>query len=846
MSTIAQNYSKLSDFPEEIRKTNPFKRFEWAYTQRAFPYDTIPYMYAQKVANKEMDKIKSGFYKTKSQMNWQAKGPFGFTLIPYYASFGICSGRIRALAVHPTDPLTVYIGAASGGIWKTNDGGDTWIDIGRNLESLGFGAITIDPNNPEVIYAGSGEACSVTGITFFNGRGLFKSTNGGMNWTKINHGFGQYTHFSDIAVAPSNSDIVIATLANGSYNLGFTLSSEGIWKSTDAGLTWEKKTELTDAYDVLFHPNNSDTIYAAIGGSTDQSGLYISTDQGESWVASNTGLQSSNTISRIQIDISQSNPEIMYAVTYECSGLSDIFIGTTRAFKSENGGENWFQISEEVRLAIDFYDLGYYALSIVVDPIDPDHVLIGKAMLYETFDGENFNISTNNNSIHNDIHKLVFAPSNPDYFYIACDGGIYQSSDGFNTVVSKNSGLETLQLYNLGSHPTDPDIMICGMQDNCTAITFDGGDTWKGVAGGDGMVCFFDHTNPQNVYASAQNGWLMKSTDGGKTFSFKKNMNGAWVTPFFMHPFASDTLYSANKNIYRTTFTFLYQITTNLSPVLINTMDQSSVNPDKMILAGGGSMENNSYPGIPFPDSQYVAMVSVDGGYNWDDITANIPGEIRWISKVLADPVDENTMYIVRCGFSAGNKIYKSENLGDTWTNISGDLPDIPCNDLFIDPEIPDHIFVGTDMGVYLSQDGGNTYNYAGNGMPIVPIMDFDYVKIDGIRYLRVGTHGRSIYETTNLPNGISENRLSKRTQIKVSPNPFNRSTTLEYELQQATQVQISIYNYLGEQVDIIRKNQSQGLQKLVWNPNNLPDGIYFYKLQAGEQMASGKMVMMR
>jgi hypothetical protein len=201
-------------------------------------------------------------------------------------------------------------------------------------------------------------------------------------------------------------------------------------------------------------------------------------------------------------------------------------------------------------------------------------------------------------------------------------------------------------------------------------------------------------------------------------------------------------------------------------------------------------------------------------------------------------------MYIVRCGFSQENKIYKTMDLGETWVNVSGDLPNIPCNDLFIDPKNTMHYYIATDIGVYFSENEGESWTYAGNGMPIVPVRDFDYVEIDNTRYLRIATHGRSIYETTDLVTDIQENELLSIGSILTKPNPFKSEVTLEYELQQSSYVQLSLYNQLGKRVmEILDKYQAKGKHELKIKGNDLPSGIYFCTLKTSEGIQTKKII---
>lgn len=772
--------SEIRNIPDHIRKSKPFMRAEWFNNQRAFPYDNFPEAVFARARDLEIQKIKDNDLKSAGPLTWSPLGPRGFIYRPQLTTWGQVSGRVRAISVHPNDPLTVYIGAASGGIWKTSDGGLNWSDIGRDLVSLNFGAIAIDPNNPEVVYAGSGECIYLTETIFFPGKGIFKTSDGGKSWTQLTNGIGTVTFFSDLAVSPHNSSLLIGALASGGSYSGDSLPNEGIWKSEDAGLTWIRTLDVRDAFDILFHPVDPNVVYAAIGGGNTFSGFYISRDQGGTWEKSNSGLQPAESIDRIQIDIARSNPDILYAVTYEM--YSTFHLGynpdSTRAYKSVNGGISWTQLSGGTNLGgydgVGWYDQGYYDLCLAVDPSDPDHVHIGNVELHQTINGSDFapvrtaGTYIHASLVHNDYHQLVYAPSNPNYLYIGCDGGIFKSTDKGLTASSINQGLETLQFYRIASHPANPKIIIGGMQDNGSVITRDGGSTWNSLLGGDGMECFFDPKNPDTVlYVSSWCGELYKSTDQGATFKKIFFVNGAWTTPFFMHPSNDSILYTANRSIYKSTNAAgTFKPIANLAASeLINTLAQSQVDPMVMIFAAGATQH------WPEPGSKVTVKVSTNEGVKWTNITDNIPGEIRWVSRVATDPVDVNTMYILRTGLSPGNKVWKTTDLGQTWTNISGDLPDLPCSDLFIDPENTQNLFVANDIGVYLSTNGGTNWNYASQGMPFVPVMDFDYVKIGSVRYLRAGTHGRSIYET-QLPNSCLSGGIEFSHQADIDNFP--------------------------------------------------------------------------
>ena len=740
---IAQQTSIWDQVPVEIRERNSFKRLEWFYRQRSAPYDTIPLQVYRSELEKEVKKAITGIENPLNNLQWNSIGPTGInSTSPTH--WGEMSGRIRGLDVDPTNSNVVYAGVASGGIWKTTDGGTSWTNVGDNLASLTYGAIAIDPNNTNTVYAGAGEILYNFSPFIYDGQGLYKTTDGGTTWNQVTAGFGTITHFGDLQVSPHNSNFVFAALGSGYWHRG-NLSNEGIWRSTDAGVNWTRTLNVIDAFDVIVHPTNSNIVYAATAGGVTTGGFYISTNSGVSWTQSNTGLPTATSILRIQISLSTLTPSTIFALIYNASG-------TPVVYKSTNGGANWNQISAGVQLGGNYgsgwSDQGSYDLCIAVNPSNSNHVFVGNIELHETIDGSTFSvkrISPGANAwdcpTHVDLHRIVFAPSNNNIIYIGCDGGVYKSTDGGNNWTSANSGISTIQFYRIASHPTRHDTLIGGAQDNGNFRSFNAGATaWNLTTTGDGMNCFFDHTNPNTIYLSVQNGWLAKSTDLGTNITWLQSVNGTWITPYFMHPTNNQWIYTANNSVLRSTNggSSFSTIASGVSTSdLINTMSQSPVNPNNMIFAGSGL-----YTSTP------QVKVSADGGFNWTDVTSNIGGTQRVITRVVCDPSNDSTMYVVRSGFSSNNKIYRTTNLGTTWTNISGNLPNIPHNDFFVDPNNLTHYYAANDFGVYRSTDSGTTWAREGLGFPFVPAIDFDYAFSNGVRYLRVGTHGRSAFET--------------------------------------------------------------------------------------------------
>jgi len=433
--------------------------------------------------------------------------------------------------------------------------------------------------------------------------------------------------------------------------------------------------------------------------------------------------------------------------------------------------------------------------------------------------------------------------------YLACDGGIYKSTDGGSNWSHINNGLTTMQIYRMASHKFNRDTLMVGMQDNGIAITYDRGlSPYQDLYGGDGMEVFFDHTDPNAIYVSIQNGNTAMSPNFGNSFQYYFNLSGPWITPYFMHPSNNQWVYAATDRIWRSTnrgqnWNTITNVVSPSSP--INTLAQSSVNPDIMIFAGSYYSNN--------PTVKY----STDGGFTWN-LRNNYGGAARYISRVVCDPIDENTMYIVKSGYSPGNKIYKTTDLGENWINISGNLPDIPHNDFFVDPATNDY-YAANDFGVYSSTDGGTTWTKEGNGMPFVVANDFDYAVYNSIGYLRIGTFGRSVFEAELGPVSPSDVGEIKEyiTAFELNqnyPNPFNPITMIRYSIPEESLVKLEIINALGERVNLLENGlKSSGAYESVWNAESFPSGIYFYRLQAvpigsqaGDFIQTKKMILLK
>ena len=855
--------SAWDNVPAEIKNRNAFKRLKWFYRPRLNELGIFPKEFIDEQKEIELSKIQSD--NGNSLYQWTNIGPVGIDFIGDYMvpHWGIVSGRVRGLAVHPANPAIVYAGAGGGGIWKSINGGQTWIDKSGGMNMITFGSIAIDPSNPEVIYAGTGEYVWVLTERFYSGDGLYKSTNGGDNWVKINAEFGIVTHFTDVAVSPHNPNIVMSAIAVNLQNAG---PNCGIWRSSNAGINWTRILSMEGAWDVAFHPTNPGIVYAASGSVNSEAGFYISTDAGLTFSKSNTGLPPSNRIGRIQFDVSQSDPSVIYSVIYDTIPVSGGF--KSCAYKSVNGGTSWTQISQGVNIAgsgdgITVSDQGFYDLCIAVNPVNPNNVFLGNMELSSSLNGSTFSFIRNPNApgggtvayddyTHVDHHIIKFAPSNPSIIYVGCDGGVFKSTNGGQTFFCSNTGLNTFQLYRAGSHPSNPDILLSGTQDNGTATTNNRGATpYKLEILGDGIDCFYDYSNPNIIFIGTFCGSMNRSTNGGQNWSEVSQLSSPdsseFLAPYWQHPVNPDIIYGGVKRkLCKSTNkgdTWSFTTSSAISSNDIYSAVQSPVNTNNMIVI--------SHYG---PSCIYR---SSDEGYTWTDISPGIiPFGGNKLMRIQADPLNGNTFYLLKNSYT-GTLVLKTTNFGNNWTDISSDLPKVPVNDFFVDELNSGVMFLGNDFGVYRTTNSGANWSRLNNGFPFfVPVIDFSYFKNGGTRLLRAATFGRSIYEL-NLNQPIFVNDPSGKIPLTYNlsqnyPNPFNPVTKINFDLPADSKITLIVYDVTGREVAKLLNNELRkaGYYTIDFNGSNFSSGAYFYRFiaeTAGRQtVMSKRMVLIR
>jgi photosystem II stability/assembly factor-like uncharacterized protein len=652
-------------------------------------------------------------------------------------------GRISALAVDPNDANRIWLGAAEGGIFLSENGGATWAAAYPGQTALSIGSIATHPTDSDVVYVGTGEEAG--GGFSYDGEGVLRTTDGGNTWTNL--GLAETRRIGRVAIDPLDPDRIFVAAVGGLHNLD---DHRGVYRSTDAGASWQKVLFIqndTGAVDVAIDPQNPQRVFAAIwqryrgdhqsyyGGAA--SGIYRSTDGGNVWTQLTSGLPSGVDVGRIGLAIARSDPQFVYAVIVRASGSLD------GIYRSTNGGTSWTKLATP-----GFATYGYYFGQIRVHPMNPQTVYALDVALWRSTNGGT-SFQQIGGSMHVDHHALEVGPGNR--LLVGNDGGFYRSDNG--TTFVHNLTLPITQFYDLCVDPDDADRRFGGTQDNGTLRTESAGDDdWESVLGGDGMHCAIDAVDSQRMYAEAQWGDIYRSTNGGDSFSSATSgIAGGdrrnWVTPIAADPSVSGRVYTGTQRMYRSnnwaqSWVAISDDLTDHEHVeagedhgqepIQGTITAIGVSPLDSDIVWAGTDDGNVW-------------VSDDAGSSWTEVDP--PGPGYWVTGLAPDPFDADAVWLTHTGYRLNDTlpyVRYSPDLGQTWLDLDAGLPQIPLNDVVADPDQQGRVFVASDIGVFHSEDGGASWVLLADGLPHVVVLDL--VLHAGARTLFAGTHGRSMF----------------------------------------------------------------------------------------------------
>ena len=563
-------------------------------------------------------------------------------------------------------------------------------------------------------------------------------------------------------------------------------------------------------------------------------GIYKSINGGSNWQQITSNLPTVYD-GKIQLGLAPSDPNIIYASVG--NGFSQA-AGATWLCKSNDFGTNW-----NVRNTTDYSQWqGWFSHDVAVHPTNPDELIaIGIKAWRSTDSGNTLTLvggSGSSSYVHSDIHDVIYDPTNPNIVFLASDGGISRSDDGGLTWSTRVGGYETLQFYNgTSTSQNDTNFFVGGLQDNGT-IRYSGSLSWSYIYGGDGSCTAIDPNNDNIFYVSSQRLNMRRTTNGGVNFPGMNwpgvhSTTTSFIAPFVVAPSNGQVVYSGSTKIGKST-------NTALSWTAINSNSPLDGNP---ILSMEVAPQNDSvlYAGTaPYNGNRGHIFVTQDGN-SFTDVTGNLPD--RYPMDITVDPSNPAVAYVVFSGFGSGH-VFKTTNYGNNWTDISDNLPDVPTNAVIVDPLFPNHIYIGNDLGVYASTIGGTNWISYQDGLPTATMI-FDLKISNGNRKLRAATHGNSAYQRNLLQAPVAVNSVNKTTiNFKVHPNPAVNSASIQFENKQTQKVQLDLLDVQGRVLKTLR-NQSfnKGIQTTNIDLTEIPSGIYFVRLTSEDPMQVKKLI---
>lgn len=703
------------------RGDDPSAAMKWFYGQRAFPGTTIP-TGARRAAELQLEsrwpQVRASRNALPSATAFSSAAtwsPLGPAPIQGSTAGTTVSGRINAIAVDPTNSSVIYVGAATGGVWKTTNKGTSWTAMTDGQCGLAMGAIAIDPVNTSIVYAGTGE--ENFSIDSYEGCGILRSSDGGATWTQLGAsvfaaGGGASGTIAKILIDPGTAGSTTGTTL-------YVASSLGLFTSSDGGTTWTKRLSGTFT-DLVADPTDPNTLYAGQYGN----GVYKTSNKGSVW----TKVAATPTDGgRVSLAIAPSSPSVVYlAIAAQSTGA---FLGL---YRSVDAGQTWPGVSSASE---DCKKQCWYDMSIAVSPTSPAKVYFSGFQVQESTDsGATFHVISS--AIHVDQHTLVFDPQSSSTIYVGCDGGIFTTTDDGVTWGTLNTNLAISQFYpGISVSTTNANAVIGGTQDNGTT-EWSGSSGWPSVQGGDGEYTAYDPISGQTylTFTSGSNTLGPQRREKNSTSFFYKNsgINTAdrseWVLPLVMDPGNPKVLYYGTYRLYRTA----------------NSGDSwTSISSDLTRLGSGGL---NTIAVAP-SDSNTIYVGSADGnvevttnlGTTWT-ATTGLPTAA--ITRITVDPLDARTAWVTLSGYGHGH-VYKTTTGGSSWTNVSLDLPDMPVNAI-VRQRGSHEIDIGTDIGVFSLVDGATSWTPLAAGMPNTVVSDLVY---DGPRgRLIAATHGRGMF----------------------------------------------------------------------------------------------------
>ncbi len=813
---------------EELAGWYQFKRWEWFMSPRVskngeFPDPMIAYNEYRKFESQNNQRTKQINSITS---NWTLMGPIA---VPTATSGQHGAGRLNCLAVNPMSSSILYVGSPGGGFWRSNNGGTTWVATGDHNATLGVSDIAVNPVDTSIVYIATGD--NDANDTY--SAGVLKSTNGGMTWntTGLNWAVSGSRIMAKILIKPDSVNVLLAATGNG------------IMRSVDAGVTWTTQLNLAGIRDLKLKPNHSRVVYASTN-----THIYRSLNGGISFSLVSSGLPSTG-MDRIALGVTPADSNYVYAL-YSASDYSygGVYLSTDggTTFTTQSTAPNLLGFATNGNST---GGQGWYDLALGVSQTSKTTIMVGGINVWKSTTsgatggwscvGKGYNPVTSASHIHPDVHGIMFQPGSGTVVYCMNDGGIFKSTNTGTAWTDISSGLSIMEFYSTSTSQNISTVCIGGAQDNgCNKYT---SGSWESIAGGDGMHVEIDKTDANQMYEELPNGDISYSNNGGGGWvdiTPFGNANGGWVTPFLIDPTTHTTLYAGYSDVYKTTdqgnnWVSITNGNLTSGTNLVQAMAVAPSNSNTIYVAYGP-------PVVGIADCNAL-FKTTNGGTSWASITGTLPLGVAPLTSIVVKPNDPNTLWVTLTGYNPVDKIFKSTNGGATWTNVSGNLPNVPINCAVYVPNTPNALYVGTDLGVYYTDDVLGTWVSFSTNLPNVVINDL-HIQTTTSK-LRAGTYGRGMWETpmyitTNIPN-----ELAVDNSINLFPNPTTGEIFIDIPMNENTD--ITVFNVLGERMEGL-SIEAKGMTQYAINLSKEPKGIYFVRIQAGENIITEKVVLIK
>jgi photosystem II stability/assembly factor-like uncharacterized protein len=787
------------------------------------------------------------------------------------------SGRIAAVdAVREGKRLTVYVGSASGGVWKSVNGGTTFKPVFDKQPVQSIGAVTVDPKNPKVVWVGTGEAWTRNSVSV--GDGVYKSTDGGDNWTHV--GLRDSERIAKILVDPSNTDTVYVCAPG---KLWSDSDERGVYRTTDGGKTWAKILKgangSTGCSMISMDESNPKTLFAGMwdfrrkgwtfrsGGDTPESpsasGLFKSADGGATWTEldekSAQGLPP-KPWGRVAVTVAPSKPNVVYAFV-------EAVIPKNGLYRSDDGGRTWAALDRSQNMVW----RPFYFANLIVDPKDENKIYKPDLSLIVSNDGGK-SFSNISGGAHGDFHDVWVDPEDTDHLIVGDDGGLWYSYDGGNRWW-KAQNLPVSQFYHVSLDMERPYRVYGGLQDNSSWVgdsQYPGGITnsrWENMYGGDGFWMFADPSDPEYIYAEYQGGHIARvnrrtheSRDIQPLPGYKEGkLRYNWNTPIHVSPTQKGTLYIGSQFLFRSRDRG--QTWERISPDLTTndpekqkqeqsggvTVDNSAAEMHTTIYAVAESPKNPNTVWVGTDDGN--VQLTRDGGKTWANVIGNVRGipKNAWVSYIDAGHFDEGTAYVTFDAHTFGDMrpyVYKTTDFGKSWASVVAEGAPMRGYAHVVREDLVnrDLLFVGTEFGLWVSLDGGTRWaQYKGGEMPSVAVRDIAIHPRD--HDLVLATHGRGIWIVDDItplraltPDALAREAffVSARPATQfisggggwsigdaefVGPNPTDEAVVTYYQRRRHIfgDLKIEVFDPAGKLLGTIPSSKRRGLSRVTW-----------------------------